>query len=108
MATKQVGGCWPSTTIRHVRHSDAHHHLEQLASEMWCAAPTSGSHCESGICLGVGDGFGNRLGRNRWVNHHDQRSAGNRDDRDIANKVGCKFLVMVTLIAAAASVAMSV
>ena len=37
--------------------------------------------------LGVGDKLGNRLGRNRWVHHHDVGSADDsRDWRDVADE----------------------
>src|SRR5213592_1808426 len=46
------------------------------------------------ISLGIGDKFGNRLGRDRWIHQHDIGYAHDaRDWRDVANKIEAKFLV---------------
>ena len=46
------------------------------------------------IGLGIGDELGNRLGRNRWVDHHDEGTADDaRDRRDVADEIVIEFLV---------------
>ena len=48
----------------------------------------------AGVRLGVGDKLGNRLGRNRWVHHHDVGCADDsRDWRDVADECEIELLV---------------
>ena len=64
-----AGAC---AAIRHVDHVDAGHHLEQLAGHMGRGPVAGRRHVElARIGLGIGDELGNRLGRNRWIHHHD-------------------------------------
>ena len=46
------------------------------------------------IGLGVGDELGNRLDRNRWIDHHDEGSAvDTRDRHDVADEIEAKIVV---------------
>src|SRR4029453_1281518 len=48
----------------------------------------------AGICLGMGRELGNRLGRNRWIYHHDEREADDASDgRDVAKKNEIELVV---------------
>ena len=60
---KQIGSA-ATASIRHVDHVDAGHHLEQLAGQMARAPAAAEAKSDlAGIGLGVGNEFGNRLGR---------------------------------------------
>ena len=55
-----------------MNHVDAGHHLEQLAGHMGAGAGAGRRHVDlARIGLGVGDELRDRLGRNRWIDHHD-------------------------------------
>jgi hypothetical protein len=46
------------------------------------------------LCFGVGDEFGDRFGRNRWMHHHDvghDHNAGDR--RDVVDEIEAKVVV---------------
>ena len=60
-----------------------------LAGEMAYAADTGRAHVDlAGVGFGVRDKFRNGLGRNRWVQHHHQRGAGDSGDwRDVVGKI---------------------
>ena len=46
------------------------------------------------IGLGVGDELGNGLGRNRWIDHHDNGNAADaRDRRDVADEIEIELVV---------------
>ena len=46
------------------------------------------------IGLGIGDELGNRLGRNRWIDHHDEGRADDaRDRRDVADEIEIELVV---------------
>ena len=46
------------------------------------------------IGLGIGDELGNRLGRNRWIDHHDVGEAEDASDRrDVADKIEIELVV---------------
>ena len=48
----------------------------------------------AGIGLGIGDELGNRLGRNRWIDHHDIGHADDaRDRRDVADEIEIELVV---------------
>jgi hypothetical protein len=78
-----------------MHHVDAGHHLEQLARNVVASAGAGRRHVEfTGIGLGIGDEFGNRLGRNRRVHHHDVGiSHDARDRRDVADEIVVELVV---------------
>src|SRR6266446_7090522 len=46
------------------------------------------------IGLGIGDELGDRLGWNRWIDHHDLGKADDaRDGRDVADKIEIELFV---------------
>ena len=46
------------------------------------------------VGLGIGNEFGNCLGRHRWIHHHDEGHADDaRDRRDVANEIEIKIVV---------------
>jgi hypothetical protein len=48
----------------------------------------------AGIGLGVGDEFGDRLGRNRWIYQHHERHADDcADRRDVADEIETELVV---------------
>jgi hypothetical protein len=62
LPSKQIGECGPATTMGHVYHVDAGHHLKQFAGQMCSCADAGRHHIElAGVALGVGDELGNRL-----------------------------------------------
>src|SRR5262249_29225021 len=47
-----------------------------------------------GFALAIGDKLGNRLGRNRWMRHHDEGVAADScDRRDVANEIEIELVV---------------
>src|SRR5260221_4727447 len=68
---------------------DARHHLEELAGDMDRGSDTAGRHVDfARIGFGISDELGNGLGRNRWVDLHDERHADDaRDWRDVAHEI---------------------
>ena len=62
----------------------------------WGEVPIAGRrHVDlARIGLGVGDELGNRLGRNRWIHHHDVGHADDaRDRRDVADEIEIELVV---------------
>src|SRR5262249_6060029 len=80
-------------SIRHVQHIDIGHHFEKLNGGLDGAAGRSSSHL-AGMGLCISDEFGDRLGRNRWIDHHYIRRAREaRDWGDITEKYEAEFFV---------------
>ena len=77
LPAEQIGQRRCLAAIRHVDHVDAGHHLEQLARQM-ARGPVAGRrHVDlARIGLGIGDELGNRLGRERWIDRHDDGNRG--------------------------------
>ena len=72
LPAEQIGERGRRAAIGHVDHVDAGHHLEQLAGHMGRGPVAGRRHVDlARIGLGIGDELGNRLGRNRWIDHHD-------------------------------------
>ena len=72
LPAEQIGQRGRRAAIGHVDHVDAGHHLEQLAGHMVRASDAGRRQVDlARIGLGIGDELGNRLGRNRWIHHHD-------------------------------------
>jgi hypothetical protein len=62
LAAEQVGQRRRLAAIRHVRHADARHHIEQLAADMAGRADAAGAHMDlAGIGLGIVDELGTVL-----------------------------------------------
>jgi hypothetical protein len=59
------------------------------------AATADGRHVDlARVGLGIGDEFGNRLGRKRRVHHHDDRQTHDtRDGRDVANEIETELVI---------------
>ena len=78
-----------------MHHVDAGHHLEQLANHVRAAPIAGRGHVDlARTGLGVGDEFGNRVGRHRWMHQQDVGLAANAPDRcDVADKVVVKFVI---------------
>ena len=74
---------------------DAGHHLEELARDMDRGSGTARRHVDfARIGLGIGDELENRLGRNRWVDLHDERHADNGPDRrDIVQEIEVEIFI---------------
>ena len=91
----QIGKRGRRAAIRHVNHVDAGHHLEQLAGYMGGVPVPARRHVDlARIGLGIGDELGNRLGRNRWIHHHDMGRADDaRDRRDVADEIEIELVV---------------
>jgi len=72
-----------------MNHVDAGHHLEQFAGHVGRRAVAGGRHVEfAGVGLGVGDEFGNGLGRNRWIHLHDVRKTDETSNRrDVVDEI---------------------
>src|SRR6516164_8544714 len=85
----------PATTIGHVNHVDAGHHLEQLAGQMGRCPGSSRRIIDfARASLGIGDELGNRLSRDRWIYRHDKWCADNASDwRDIADEIVVELVV---------------
>src|SRR5262249_47194739 len=85
----------PATTIGHVNHVDAGHHLEQLAGQMGRCSGSSRRIIDfARASLGIGDDLGNRLSRDRWIYRHDKWCADNPSDwRDIADEIVVELVV---------------
>src|SRR5262245_35466068 len=82
LPTEQIGERRPATTIGHVGHIDAGHHLEQFAGHMGRCSGSSRRHVDlAWIGFGVSDELVNRLVRYRWVYHHDVSKADDAPDR---------------------------
>jgi hypothetical protein len=75
--------------IGHVQHVDAGHHLEQLAADVDRRSNARRRHIElARIGFGIGNEIRDRLGRNRWIDDHDERLATDAGDRrNIAHEV---------------------
>jgi hypothetical protein len=78
-----------------VSHVDAGHHLEQLARYVVRASGAGRRHVDlARIGLGVGNELGNRIGRNRWMNHHNAGSSHEARNRsDVADKIEIQLIV---------------
>ena len=64
--------------------------------DMWWRAPLPADAIVdlAGIGLGIGDELGNRLGRKRWIHHHDVRRAHDAcDRRDVADEIEIELVV---------------
>src|SRR5437763_11919787 len=60
----------------------------------WGAVAPRGKIDLAGISLGVGNKLGNRLGRKRWIHHHDGGLAANaRDGCDVADEIEIELVV---------------
>ena len=75
--------------IRHVRHLDAGHQLEQFARGMVRPARAAGPHVDlARIGLRVGDEFADVLGRKRRIDRHEVGKASDaRDRRNVAHEI---------------------
>src|SRR5262249_16574333 len=73
----------------------AGHHVEKLAREMVAAANTVRAKTNpAGIGLGVSNELRNRLGRNRWVHHHDVVPSDHAWDRwDVGEEIEIEVFV---------------
>ncbi len=62
---------------------------------MWRGPVAGRRHVDlAWIGLGVGDELGDRLGRNRWIDHHDVGHAHDaRDRRDVGNEIEIELVV---------------
>src|SRR6516162_1378594 len=94
LSTKQVCDCRSPAAIRHMRHVETGHRLEQLAGQM--VRSTEAGRCYAdltGVSLGISDGSGNGLGPERRVYDHD---IGHTDDvrygGDVADKIEAQLL----------------
>src|SRR5262245_53056795 len=88
LSAEQVRYRRRSAAIRHVHHVDPRHHLEQLARHMGCGSVAGRCHVDlAGVRLGIGDELGNGLGRDRWMDHHDEwRATDACNRRKVAKK----------------------
>src|SRR6516164_414744 len=89
LAAEQIGLRGRRAAIRYVKYANTSHHLEQLARQM-AQVPIAGRcHIElARVGLGIGDEFGNRLRRNRWIYHHHNGHVNHaRDRRDIEGEI---------------------
>ena len=95
LPAEQIGQRRRRAAIGHVDHVDAGHHLEQLAGDMLRRAVAGRRHVDlAGIGFGIGDELGNRLGRNRWIDLHDDGHADDaRDRRDVADEIEIELVV---------------
>src|SRR5205085_4444851 len=94
LATEQVGDCGATAAIRHVRHVDASHCLEQLAGQMIGCADAGGRYVDpAGISLGITYELRNGVGRERWIYDHDVGDAHDAGyGGDVANEIEIKFV----------------
>ena len=78
-----------------MHHLDPGHHLEQLAREMGRSSDPGRCRGElAGIGLGISDELGNRLGRDRWVHHHDVGGSDDARDRgNVADQIEIELFV---------------
>jgi hypothetical protein len=78
-----------------VDHIHPGHHLEQLAGNVMRRPVAGRRHVDlAGISLGVGDELREGLGRDRWINLHDEREGGQSADRsNIADEIEIQFLI---------------
>src|SRR5258708_5915914 len=92
---EQVGQCGRRTAIGYVHHVDAGHYFEQLAGHMRPGAVAGRRHIElAGIRLGIGDEFGDRLRRKRWMHLHAvMLVADARNRRDVTDEIVFELLV---------------
>ena len=95
LSAEQIGERGRAAAIRHVHHVDAGHHLEQLAGHMGPGPVAGRRHVDlARIGLGIGDELGNRLGRNRWIHHHDKGHAADAcDRRDVADEIEIELVI---------------
>ena len=95
LSAEQIGQRRRVATIGHMNHVDAGHHLEQLVCHMGGRADAGRRHGDfARIGLGMGDELGNRLGRNRGMDLHDEWRTGDAGDRrDIADEIEIKLVV---------------
>src|SRR5258708_2411812 len=83
------------TAIGQVHHVDAGHYFEQLAGDMRPGAVAGRRHIElARIRLGIGDEFGDRLRRKRWMHLHAViLVADARNRRDVTDEIVFELLV---------------
>ena len=95
LPAEQIGQRGRHAAIGHVHHVDAGHHLEQFGGDVGDPADAARTVGElARIRLGIGDELGNRLGRNRWMYHHDKGTADEaRDRRDVADEIEIELVV---------------
>ena len=77
-----------------------------ISPATWGSVPDAGRrHVDlAGIALGIGDEFGNRLGRNRWIHQHDNGLADKaRDRRDVSDEIEIELVIERGVDAAAVS-----
>ena len=81
--------------IGHVGELGAGQHHEQLADDMGGVADAGRRHVDRArVGLGIGDEFGDRLGRERRVDLHDERPAHQARDRsDVASETEVRLVV---------------
>jgi len=89
LPAEQIRQCRSITAIRDVDQIDASHHFEQFAREMASAPDTGRRHVDlAWIGLGIGNELGDRRGRNGWIDHQDEGTAGDACDRcDVADEI---------------------
>jgi hypothetical protein len=88
LSADQVGQCGRHAAIRHMNYIDFRHDLEQFGGQVGHGANASRSEVDfARIGFGMGNKFGDCLGRKRWAHHQDMRATGDTRDRcDIAEK----------------------
>jgi hypothetical protein len=81
--------------IRHVKHVDAGHHLEQLARHMDRRSDTGRAHIDlAGVGLRIGDELRDRSGRNRRIHlHYQGRTDDSCNRRDVADEIEAELFV---------------
>ena len=81
--------------IGHVGELGAGQHHEQLAGDMSGVTDAGRRHVDlARVGLGIGDEFGDRLGRERRVDLHDERSAHQARDRsNVASETDARLVV---------------
>jgi hypothetical protein len=78
-----------TAAIGDVNQVDACHYLEQLTKNMGRRPDTGRGHIDfARIGLGVGNELRDRLGRHRWIDHHDKSATSNAPDRcDVTDEI---------------------
>ena len=98
LAAEEVGECRCGAAVRHVDDVDARHQLEQLGSHVKAAADAGRAEVDlAGICLCVGDQFGNAFRRDRRVNRENERPAGHGDEGDVADEVEAEVRIQARI-----------
>jgi hypothetical protein len=95
LPSEQIRQCRAITAIRDVDQINASHHFEQFAREMASAPDTGRRHVDlAWIGLGIRNELGDRRGRNGWIDHQDEGTAGDAcDRRDIADEIELEIAV---------------